>query len=164
MNLLIPFLIVAVALGVLRIIHLVRAHAMRALAARRGFRYIGPAAPPKWWWNPARLEIRPPIPTWISNLRPTGYRIRQVWNVIEGKQNGVTLLIFDVVVGEYRGGQPCTLIACQTEQNPFGTVTSSDRLVQTHGWTLLHGVWFLWFCWTMGIKRIEDHLSELRPK
>ena len=164
MTLLVLLLIVAAVLGVVRIVHLIRSRAMRALAAKRGFRYIGSAAPLKWWWNPSRLEIRPPVPIWIFDPSPTGCRIRQVWNVIEGRKNGVYLLIFDAVVGEYKGGHPCTLIACQTEQNPFGRVTSSDRVVQTHGWTVLHGVWFLWFSWTMGIKRIDDHLSELGPE
>jgi hypothetical protein len=32
--------------GVFRIVHLIRARAMRAFAARLGFEYIGPGAPP----------------------------------------------------------------------------------------------------------------------
>ena len=160
-NILFLVAIVSLILGAVRIAHMFRARAMRAFAARRGFRYIGPPAPPKWWWNPSHLEIGPPLPAWMVHLRPSGQRIRQVWNVIEGQQNGVPILICDSVVGEYKGGQPCTLIACQTEQNPFGIVTSSDRVVQSHGWTVLHGTRFLWFSWTMGTKRIDCHLKEL---
>lgn len=122
---------VSLILGVVRIVHKFRARAMRAFAAKLGFEYIGPGAPPSWWWNPPHLEIRPPLPAWISRLRPCGARIRQVWNVIEEQRNGVSVLIFDSVIGEYKGGHPCTVIACQTEQNPFGTVKSADRLVQT---------------------------------
>jgi hypothetical protein len=155
-------LVVAAVLCVVRIGHLFRARAMRALAARLGFQYIGPGAPPSWWWNPSHLEIHSPLPEWISRLHPCGRRMRQVWNVIEGKRDGISILIFDSVIGEYRGGAPCTLIVCQTEQNPFGIVTPPNRVVQSHGWTVLHGVWFLWFSWTMGTKRINDHVNELR--
>ena len=147
-------------LGLVRIIHMLRGRAMRAFAARSGFRYIGPPAPPKWLWNPSHFKSSPPLPTWISSFRPSGFRIRQVWNVIEGRRNGISVLIFDCVIG-YRGGHPCTLIVCQTEQSPFGKVTSPDRVIQSHGWTVLHGVWFLWFSWTMGIERIDEHLNQL---
>ncbi len=150
---------VSLIFGALRIVHMFRARAMRALAARWGLRYIGPPAPK--WWNPSHLKISPPLPGWFSQFHPSGRRIRQVWNVIEGRQNGVPVLIFDSVVGQYRGGAPCTLIACETEQNPFGTVSSPDRVIQSHGWTVLHGVWFLHFSWTMGIEGLDNHVKEL---
>jgi len=146
---------------VVRIIHMLRGRAMRAFACGWSFRYIGPPAPPQWWWNPPHPKIDPPLPPWISRLRPGG-RIRQVWNVIEGQKNGVPILIFDTVIGEYKGGQPCTVIACLTDQNPFEIATSADRVVQSHGWTIVYGTWFLWFSWTMGIKRIDDHVNKLR--
>jgi hypothetical protein len=155
-----PAVVVAV-LAVVRIVHLVRARAMRAFAARWGFRYIGPSTPPSWWWNPSFKMGSPPVGT--SHFHPPGFAIRQVWNVIEGQRDGIAVLIFDIIMGS-KGGQPCTLIACKTEQNPFGMVTSADRVIQSHGWTVLYGVWFLWFSWTMGIKRLDDHLGELRPE
>ena len=162
-NLLYVVAVVALALSAVRTVHIFRARSMRALAARRGFRYIGPSAPPKWWWNPPYPVVGPSLPAWISRFRPSGHRMRQVWNVIEGQQNGVSIIIFDSIVGDYRGGQPCTLVACRTEQqSPFGTLTSADRIVQSHGWTVLHGAWFLWFSWTMGAKRIESHLNGLQ--
>lgn len=148
-------------LGAVRIMHMLRGRSMRAFSERRGFKYNGPPAPPNWLWNPSHFKSSPPLPIWISRFRPSGWRIRQVWNVIEGEKNGMSILIFDCVIGEYKGGQPCTLIVCQTEQNPFGIVTSPDRVVQSHGWTVLHGVWLLWFSWTMGIKRIDDHVNTL---
>lgn len=153
---------VSLIFGGLRVVHISRARAMRALAARWGFQYIGPPAPK--WWNPSHLKIRPPLPVWFSQFYPSGRRIRQVWNVIEGKKNGVSVLIFDGVVGGYRGSAPCSLIACQTEQSPFGTVGSPDRMIQSHGWTILHGVWFLQFSWTMGVKRLDNYMKELRVR
>ncbi len=162
LNFLWSLAIVSLIAGVVRIVHLVRAHAMRAFAARLGFEYIGPGAPPSWLCNPSHFHIHAPLPSWIAHLRPCGQRIRQVWNVTQGTSNGISVLIFDSVIGEYKGGQPCTVIACETEQSPFITVASADRVLSTHGWTVLHGSWFLWFSWTMGMKRLDAHLNELR--
>jgi len=148
--------------GVFRIVHLIRARAMRAFAARSGFEYIGPGAPPNWLWNPSHFHAPPHLPSWISHLRPNGQRIRQVWNVTKGNIDGMSVMIFDCVIGEYRGGHPCTVVACQTEQDPFVTVTSIDRVSATHGWSILNGSWFLWFSWTMGIRRLEAHLNDTR--
>jgi hypothetical protein len=154
-NLLIPALTVAAAFGSLQIFHQLRARAMRALAARWDFRYLGPP-PPKWWWGRTRPIARPRI--------STGLRITRVWNVIEGKKDGFTVLIFDVILGDGRGGQPSTLIACQTEGNPFETSTSAIRVLKKDGWTVLYGVWFLWFCWTMSVKRLDRLISQLEER
>jgi hypothetical protein len=152
---------VSLVFGVVQIMHMFRARAMRALAARWGFQYIGPPVPK--WWNPAHTHISPPLPGWLSRgFRPAGRRLRQVWNVIEGQQNGVSVVIFDTIIGEMRDSGPCTLIACQTEQNPFGIVTPPDRLIQSHGWTVVHGVWLLHFSWAMGIRRLDKYLNRLR--
>ncbi len=85
-------------------------------------------------------------------------KIRQAWNVIEGQQNGVSVLICDSVVGERTY---CTIIGCQTEQNPFKTDTSPDRVIQSGGWTVLCRVRYLQIPWTMGIQRLDDHVSRL---
>jgi hypothetical protein len=146
-------------LGLLRIMHMLRGRGMRAFAARRGFRYIGPSAPPQWWWNPSHLEIHPPL----TRSALGGLQARQVWNVIEGNVNGVTVFIFDGIIGS-KGGQPFTLIACETEQDPFLMVASADQVIQSRGWTILHGVWFLWFSWIMSIPRIEGHLDNMQTQ
>lgn len=150
----------AAIVGGLKVFYIFRSRAMRDLAAKWGLRYIGPAAPK--WWNPSHPKISPPLPAYFSVACPPGRPFRQVWNVIEGQQDGVPVRIFDSVVGAYKGGAPCTYIACQTEQNPFGMLASSDRVTQKHGWTFLYGVWFLFFSWTMGIRRLDNHLSKLR--
>ena len=152
-----PVLVVlATILGVIRPFHMFRARAMRTLATTWGFRYVGPPAPK--WWNPSRSRISPPLPAGFSRV---GFSIRQVWNVIEGQQNGAAVFIFDGIIGA-KGGAPCTFIACQTEQNTFGMVTSPDRLIQSHGWTVLYGVWFLWFSWAMRMQRVEHYVKKLR--
>jgi len=148
-----PALVIA-ALAAMRIFYLIRARAMRGFASRLGFQYIGPGAPPSWWWNPPHLKTRPPVPAWVSVLQP---RIRQVWNMIEGERNGVSVLIFDSIIGGGGGGAPCTHIAVQKEENPFET----DKVEQSDGWTVLRGVRFLGFYWTMGTKQLAEHLDEL---
>jgi hypothetical protein len=149
-------LVVAAILGTVRIMHFFRARAMRRFASRWGLRYIGPGAPPQWWWNTSRPKIPSPLPGWISRLG-----ISQAWNIIEGKNKSTSVFVFDGVRGTIRS-QPCTYIACQTEQNPFGISTSVEPVIQIHGWTVLHGVWFLWFSWLMGIGRLDRHLSTLQ--
>jgi hypothetical protein len=143
-------------LGAVRIMHFLRARAMRRFALRWGLRYIGPAAPPQWWFIPYRPIIPHPLPGWISHLG-----ISQAWNIIEGNNNGTSVFVFDGVSGGFRS-QPRTYIACQTEQSPFGMSTSVEPVIQMHGWTVLHGVWFLWFSWLMGIRRLDRHLGNLR--
>jgi len=153
--------VVALAFTANEIFHVFRARAMRAFAAKWGLQYSGPAAPKRW--NPSHHhKISPPLPSWFSlACHPSGRQITQVWNVIEGHQNGMSVLIFDSILGAGRGDAPCTVIACESEQNPFGIVTSPDRIIQSGGWTAVHGVWFLWFSWTMGIGRIDSYVKTL---
>ncbi len=143
-------------LCLLRIVHLLRGRAMRSFAARRGFQYIGPPAPSQWWWNLSRLEIHPPL----TRSALCGFQARQIWNVVEGNVDGMTVFIFDSIWGS-KGGQPLTLISCKTEKDPFVVVTSADRVVQSRAWTVLRGVSFLGFTWTMSIKRIDAHLDNI---
>lgn len=157
-KLLVAVLMFAAVLGAVRIMHFFRARAMRRLALKWGFRYLGPTAPPQWWWNTSRPKISAPLPGWLSRLG-----ISQTWNIIEGRNNGTSVFIFDGVIGTVRS-HPCTYIACETEQNPFPMTTSVEPVIQTHGWTVLHGVWFLWFSWFMGVGRLDRHLSYVRSE
>lgn len=160
---------VALIVGLVKISLLFRARAMRAFAARWGFQYIGPSAF-KWrfaWgrsWLTLR-KIKPPLPIPFSLAWLSANEIRQVWNVIEGQQNGVPVVIFDSVIEGYHDVYR-TFFACKTEQNPFEIDKFRDRVVHSHGWTILHRVPFLllvpWATWSMSIKRIEDHLDKLR--
>jgi hypothetical protein len=149
---------VALILGVVRIAHMLRARAMRAFAGKWGFRYVGPPAPPKWWWNPPFKSGSPAVGTF--HFHPPQSGIRQIWNVIEGQRNGIAVLIFDGIWGS-KGGQPCTYIACKAEQDPFAADTLREHVVQSRGWTVLSGVWLLWFSWIMGTRRIDYHVNGL---
>lgn len=148
---------VALILVAVRIMHFIRARDMRRLASKWGLRYIGPTAPPQWWFNTSLPIIPLPLPGWISHLG-----VSQAWNIIEGENHGMSLFVFDGVLGDgWARSQPCTYIACQTEQSPFPITTSIEPVMQIHGWSVLHGVWFYWLSWFMGVRRLDRHLDYL---
>jgi len=149
--------VVALLVGFVAIIFILRALSMRAFAARWGFKYVGPPAPSFWGFRHFR-KVKPPVP--LPHACHLIGEISQAWNVIEGQQNGTSLLIFDSVIGGYTY---CTFMACQTEQNPFGMETLPDRIFQSGGWTVLHRVrWLQIIPWTMSIQRLDDHVNKLR--
>jgi hypothetical protein len=135
---------------------------MLALAARLDFQYIGPPAPARWL-NPPAGRTGPRLPSWVVNANPCGFAVRQVWNVMEGQRNGMPILVFDAIYGS-KGGQPFTAIVCQTERNPFQGVSTGDHVYQAHRWAVLRGVEILGFSWTMRVKRIGNHISNLDPQ
>lgn len=145
--------------GAIRIVYMFRAWSMRSLAARWGFQYIGPSF--SGWRTSPHPSIKLPPPFSLPHGLVHDRRIRQVWNVIEGQQGGLSVLIFDSIIGEGRGVY-CTFFACKTEQNLFGGDTAPDRIIQSHGWTTLFRVRFLQIPWTMGVQRLDDHLTNLR--
>jgi hypothetical protein len=148
-------LMVAAILGALRIMYFFRARAMRRLASKFGFRYIGPTAPPQWWFNTSDSKIPAPLPGRFSSLG-----ISQAWNIIEGQNKGTPVFVFDGISVGFRT-QPRTYIACETGQSPFPITTSAEPVIQIRGWTVLNGVWFLWFSWLMGMGRLDRHLRYL---
>ncbi len=158
--------VAAILSGCLKVVMFVRAKRMRALAARWGFRYIGPPMLrfSRVWFSSSSNEVSPPLP---ASFPLRGYPIndiRQVWNVIEGQQNGLLLLIFDSFVRGGKAGWYCTFIACQTQQNPFGTDSWRGRVIQTGGWTVFYRSQVLQtpLPWTMGIQCLDDYVNKLQ--
>lgn len=158
------FAVLTLIVGIVRISLMFRARAMRALAARWGLRYIGPPAF-RWWGFPPVPKIKPPVPLPFSLAWWPANKIRQVWNVIEGQEEGVSVLIFDSFIGIGKSGAYRTFFACNGEQSSLG-IAPPDRIVESREWTILYRAPpFLevpWATWTMGIKGIEDHLKNLR--
>jgi hypothetical protein len=104
-----------------------------------------------------RPIITTSLPGWVSQLG-----VSQVWNIIEGKNQGVSVLIFDGISEGVRS-HPCTFIGCQTEQSPFPMTTSAEPVVQMRGWWVFGGVKFFgFFHWFMGTRRLDRHLDHLR--
>ena len=128
--------VLALLFGVVTILFMLRARSMRALAARLGFQYIGPRAPNFWGFR-SFPKVRLSLPVSFPRAGYPVGEIRQVWNLIEGQQNAVSVLTFDGFVGKHTY---CTSIACQTKQNPFGMDTPPDRVIQSGGWTVLYRV------------------------
>jgi hypothetical protein len=148
--------VMALLLGFVAILFTFRTRSMRTLAARRGFKYIGPSVPSFWGFYYFR-KVKPPVP--LPHACHLVAEIRQAWNVIEGQQNGVSVLIFDSAIW---GRTYCTFIACQTRQNPFEMDNPPDRVIQSDGWTVHYRVrWPSIIPWTMNIQRLDDHVNRL---
>lgn len=149
--------VVALIFGIVSILFMFRARSMPAFAAKCGFKYVGPRTPSFWGFRDFR-KVKPPVP--LPRACHLVGEIRQAWNVIQGQQNGVSVLIFDSVIW---GRTYCTFIACETDQNPFGTDTSPDRVIQSGGWTVLYRVRGLQIIpRSISIQRLDDHVAELR--
>jgi hypothetical protein len=166
--------VIALLLGVGEVIIVFRARAMRALAVRRGLRYVGPSGVPGW---PFRT-ISPPVPIPFSLVRWPN--IRMVFNAIDGEQDGVPVLVFDCVIGRGIGRGNYfyrTLFACKTEHNFYENDSSpgqigqspgsiSERVVRSNGWSIVYQPLRLIMMplrvGSMSIREIEDHLNELR--
>jgi hypothetical protein len=160
-----------VGVGALSAIMMFRARAMRALAVRRGLRYVGPPTL-KWW---ALRKVSPPISIPFSLVRWPN--MRSVSNMIEGQQDGVPILIFDCQLGQTRYPYYRTLFACKTSQNPFRTDNSPQSSIQSRGWVLervgySHG-WIIvdqsprfiavpLRLWSMSIRNLDDCFEKLR--
>jgi hypothetical protein len=65
-------------------------------------------------------------------------------------------------LGRGEAALPALLSRARLNRIRSETVSSPDRIIQSHGSTVVHGVWFLWFSWTMGIKRLDRYLSKVR--
>ena len=138
-----------------------RARAMRALAGRRGFRYLGPTRP-KWAGLP---KIKPRLPI-ARNWYPAN-EIRQVWNVIEGEQDGVPILIFDSVFGPFGWNtyEFCTFLACQAQENPFEKDLAGEHTLRTREWRVLYCTRYCvgnFRYWTIRVPRLEHQLDLVR--
>ena len=153
---------IAVVGGGVRTSLLFRARAMRAFAERWHLQYVGPAT--FSWRLLFAKSMRPPVPIPFS-LDWMAKEIKQIWNVVEGQQSGVPVLIFDAYIGASKGSYR-TFFATKTEDRPFGIDTRRDCVVQSNGWTILIREPFLleisWATWSMGIRHLEQRLSNLR--
>ena len=169
-SILVPALIYALVVlaflaGYLKISTFVRAREMRALAARWGFRYIGPPTLGFWKvWVSYSGEVKLSLPPSFSLRGHPVDGIRQVWNVIEGQRNGVLLLIFDSFVRGGKAGWYSTFIAIQTQQNLFELNAPHNCAIKRDGWTVFYRVPFLMppWPWTISTKRLDDYVSKLQ--
>ena len=111
---------------------------MRSLAKRLGFQFIGDDLPV----------------TFQMDCYPMS-EINKAWNVIEGTQKGLQIVIFDSIIGS-GNGRYCTAVACHTTENPFTLYYGSEEVVQSNGWTALYQLRFVQIPGTITISRLED--------
>ena len=149
---------VMVLVGVFRIIFLIRARAMRALAATWSLQYVGPSAP--GLLGIGRFpRVEPLLPDSFPRECYPVIPMTQAWNVIEGRINGFTVVLCDSVLGHETY---CTIVGCQTESNPFTAAMSQERVIRDGEWVVLCRVRSLQIIpWTLGIERLGVYLTLL---
>jgi hypothetical protein len=156
---LVPFFFLAVVLVLIfvgiKYLYRSRSTAMRAFAARWSFQYS--AGDPQIW-SAGRIES--PLLTALQVWCYPVNEISRIWNVIDGKRNGIRVLIFDSTVGEGKGVY-CTFVATQTSENLFELDGSREKIAQASGWTVAYRIRFVQIPWTLSITRIEELLNKL---
>jgi hypothetical protein len=159
--------VATVAIVAIKISLMLRGREMRALASRWGLRYVGPPGPRfVFGYMP---KIKPDLP--FSRAGYPTDEIRQVWNVIEGELSGVRIVLFDSLLYSFPAiNQFCTFMACQTDQDPFGSDGAANHFFQIDqvmhkrsGWTLLYRMALVHTLmpWSISINRLERALSDL---
>jgi hypothetical protein len=120
-----------------------RTRAMRALADRLGWQFLGKQ-------RPAHFSMK----GYPSN------QIRKVFNVISGQKNGRDVVIFDSIL--YGGhGVYSTFFAVCGDGDVFEAPTKPWKIYRSGQWRALWRTRFLQVPWTMSIRQIEERLSQL---
>lgn len=147
-----PFIVIAcVALILGVVLYLTvrqRATAIRALAGRLRFHYIGDALP---------LSL---------SLRGTPFDgASKVWNVIGGECHKTRVIVFDCRIGSGKGSWRRTVIAAETDADIFGVVHfDRDLTVERSGdWMLLYEPKAVSLIppRLMSVDEIEAHLNAI---
>lgn len=145
------FAAVLTILAVLAVIYIpaaFRVRALRALAARWGLRYMKKKLPEAF-----AIDRRKFLYHWMVDPKT-------VTHVIAGDCRGRQVVIFDSMAPG-KGNMRCTVLAIQTENNPFEAEADPWKVVQSKGWFALWRTGFLQVPWTMSIGEIEDRLGQI---
>jgi hypothetical protein len=99
-----------------------RQAALRELAARRGFSYLGE-------WFPRSIAV--------GGTELEG--VTSIWNVIDGDCGGIRVVSFDCRIGSGKGSWVRTAIAAQGPPDVFGTMFNVDLTVDRCGeWSIMY--------------------------
>jgi hypothetical protein len=127
-----------------------RTNAIRAMAMRSGFHYLGSALPNSLTLNGTPLE----------NLTAS-------WNVVDGERNGVRVIAFDCRIGHGKASWRRTVIAAESPLDTFGTVPfDHDLTVDRSGrWAVLYQPKTVSFIppGFMSVPELEAHLGAINP-
>jgi hypothetical protein len=124
-----------------------RTIAVRNLAVRRGYTYLG------------RL-----LPRSITLQGTPFYRASSIWNIIEGENLGVKIVAFDCRMGAGKGSWRQTVIAAESSDNPVGIARLDPTFtVERSGdWAFLfHPKSLSLFSKLMPIPVLDAHLQGL---
>jgi hypothetical protein len=125
-----------------------RTAALRAMAIRRGFVYLGRA-----------------IPRSLTLRRTPFERATRIWNVIDGDCHGTRVIAFDCDIGSGKGSWRRTAIAAQSANDVFGAVKfSRDLTVDRSGdWIVLYQPrpGSLFATGLMPVAELEAHLDAI---
>jgi hypothetical protein len=128
--------------------HRKRMLAIRELADRLGFTYIGQA-----------------LPRSISLTGTSLQGVMAVWNVIDGERQKIRVIAFDCRIGVGKGSWRRTVIAAQTENDVFGAPNfNRDLTIERSGrWMFLYLPKALAFIPPplMSAEEIEAHVSAI---
>ena len=149
---------VVLLFGVVKLLYLFRAMAMRAFAFKLGLQYK--EGKPHLLYLPKGHR---PLPTWLQVKGAPWNTVTRAWNFIEGEKNGIKVLIFDSTLGSRNRGKGIysTFIAVRTDKNAFENKDSYEKIAHSNGWTALYRFRFWQIPWTLSIQRIEEHLDNL---
>ena len=126
-----------------------RSTALRAMALRRGFVYLGEA-----------------IPNSLTLYGTPMDQADSVWNVIDGECDGIRVVAFDCRMGSGKGSWRRTVIAARSPEDPFSGARSTPDLTIDHAgdWTILYQPKTLSLIppGLMPVGQIEAHFDSIR--
>ena len=122
-----------------------RQAALRELAARRGFSYLGQSLPRSFTLRGTELE-----------------RVTSIWNVIDGDCGGIRVISFDCRVGTGKSSWRHTAVAAQGPPDVFGTTFSLDLTVDRCGeWSIMYEPRKLFSSGLMSVADVESHFDSI---
>jgi hypothetical protein len=121
-----------------------RSAAIRALANRTGFHYLGRALPP-----------------FLSGFATS------TWNLIEGERHGIRVVAFDCKIGAGKGGLRRTVVAAETTRDVFDGARFNTALTvrRLGSWMILWQPGAMSFipAGLMSVAELESHLNAIGP-
>lgn len=127
-----------------------RSKAMRALATRAGFHYIGGALPRSLTLHGTPFE-----------------GASKVWNVIDGAPRGIRVIAFDCQVGVGKHSWRRTVIAMESDADLSKATLNPEMTVDSVGrWKCLYrprASFEFRIAGLMSVDELESHLSAIAP-
>jgi hypothetical protein len=146
-----PIVAVAFVLFILALIYSVqrwRTTAIRAMADRCGFHYIGEALPR------SLTLVGTPFERWTK-----------VWNVIDGEPRGVRIIAFDCRVGSGKQSWTRSIIAVESDADLFENIRTEMTSETSGKWTILYrprSTFELKMAGLIPVEKLEAYLNAFR--